>query len=121
MAIVYSTTLKNTRLDAVDTAVGASGVLEIYTSGLASLLVSISLNNPAFAAASGGTMSLDATGLSGTAGNAGTAAEAKITDGTSDVITGLTVGQGTGDISLDNTTIASGQTVNITSGTITHG
>lgn len=125
MAVTYSTTLKNTRLDAVDDAVNAgtgSGYIEIGTTGMAATLVTITLNDPAFNAASGGTLGLDATGLSNTATGTGTAAAARIrTSAAADVITGLSVGTGGADIILDSTSITSGQTVTINSGTITHG
>jgi len=53
--------------------------------------------------------------------NDGTAAEAQIKngDGTA-VITGLTVGTGGADIILDSVSITTGQTVTLTTGTITH-
>lgn len=125
MAVTYPTALKNTRLDAVDDAVNAgaaAGTLEIGTTGMGAVLVTITLNDPAFNAAAAGAMSLDATSLSGTASGTGTAAAARIRDSDSnDVVTGLTVGTGSEDIVLDSASITSGQTVTITSGTITHG
>lgn len=129
MAVVYNTTLKNTRMDAVDTAANAGSgdaKLEIGTdsgSAYGSTLVSIDLNDPAFGAASGGVITLDNTPEpSGTAGATGTAAFARIRDSDdNDIVTGLTVGTGSEDIVLDSVSISSGQTVTITSGTITHG
>jgi len=121
MAVTYATDVKNDRLDAVTTQIGATGVLEIYTTGLGTLLASISLANPAAPAASGGVLTFTMPQSDTSADGTGTAAEAKITDGTNDVITGLTVGTGSEDIVLDNTSISTGQTVTISSATITHG
>ena len=42
MAVTYTTAVKNARLDAVTTAIGTTGVLEIGTTGMASILASIS-------------------------------------------------------------------------------
>ena len=55
------------------------------------------------------------------ADNTGTAAVARIKDSNGTVvISGLTVGVGTGDIQLNSTSISAAQTVTITAGTITH-
>jgi hypothetical protein len=52
----------------------------------------------------------------------GTAAAARIRTGADgDVVTGLTVGTGSEDIVLDSTSITTGQTVTISSATISHG
>jgi hypothetical protein len=59
---------------------------------------------------------------SGTGAGAGNAAIARILDSTDTVVAeGLTVGTVGTDIIIDNVSIAVGQTVNITAGTITHG
>ena len=121
MAIVYTTTLKNTRLDAVTAAIGTAGVLEIGTAGMASIIASIPLANPAAPAAAGGVLTFTMPQSDASADNAGTAAEARITDGTTDVITGLTVGTSGTDIILDSVSITAGQEVAINSATITHG
>ena len=52
MAVTYTTAVKNDRLDAVTTAIGPTGVLEIGTTAMGTVLATISLNNPAAAAAS---------------------------------------------------------------------
>lgn len=121
MAVVYVDSLKNTRLDAVTTDIGATGVLEIYTTGLATLLASVPLANPAAPAASAGVLTFTMPQSDNSAAATGTAAEAKVTDGTGDVITGLTVGTSGTDVVLDSTSISAGQTVTINSATITHG
>ena len=123
MAVTYTTAVKNARLDAVTTAIGTTGVLEIGTSAMGSVLATISLNNPAAAAASGGVLTLSGFPKSDISADAsGTAAAARIrtAGGGTDIITGLTVGTSGSDINLDSVSITAGQTVTINSATITH-
>jgi hypothetical protein len=125
MAIVYTTAVKNARLDAVTAQIdagSAAGVLQIGTTSMASILAEITLNDPSAAAASGGVLTLSGFPKSDTsANNTGTAAAARIRDSNGvDIITGLTVGTSASDINLDSVSITSGQTVTITSATITH-
>lgn len=122
MAVTYTTAVKNARLDAVVTAIGTTGVLEIGTTGMGTVLASIDLGNPA-GTTSGGVLTFSGFPRSDTNANAtGTAAAARIRTATggTDVVTGLTVGTSGSDINLDTTSIASGQTVTINSATITH-
>ena len=121
MAVTYITSLKNTRLDAVTTDIGAAGVLEIGDSGFVSVLASIPLANPAAPAAASGVLTFTMPQSDTSADASGTAAEARITDGTGNVVTGLTVGTSGTDIVLDSVSITAGQTVTINSATITHG
>lgn len=123
MSVVYRTSLKNTRMSAVVTDIGATGKLVIGTAGLGTVLSTNDLSSTA-GTVSGGILTFnaisDATASAGTATNA---VEAKITDGTNDIVTGLTVGAiGSGaNIELSSVAITAGDTVSITSGTITHG
>jgi hypothetical protein len=124
MAINYVAALKTTRMTAVGTAIdagGAAGKLNIYSAAYANLLVSIPLAFPSYNVA-GAVLSLLGTPLSGVAIFAGTGAIARIyTSADVLVADGLTVGLAGTDIIIDNTNIAVGQTVNLNSGTITHG
>lgn len=122
MAVTYPTAVKNSRLDAVTSAIGTAGVLEIGTSGMGTVLATIALGNPAAAGASGGVLTFSGFPRSDTAAdNTGTAAAARIrTGGGTDIVTGLTVGTSAADIVLDSTNITTGQTVTINSMTITH-
>jgi hypothetical protein len=125
MAVVYNTTLKNTRMTSVVTAIGTTGYLNIYTTGLGTLLASIALANPA-GTVSGGVLSFSGTPLTEASANAsGTAAVANVTtaiNGTGTIIiSGLTVSSSSGDIVLSSTNIVAGQPVTITSASITHG
>jgi hypothetical protein len=125
MAAVYNTTLKNTRMTDVVTSIGATGFLNIYTAGLATLLATIPLANPA-GTVSAGVLTFSGTPLTESSANAsGTAAAATIstaTGGTGTVIvSGITVGTSAADIILSSVAIVAGQPVTITSASITHG
>ena len=122
MSVTYTTAVKNARLNAVTTAIGATGVLEIGTAGMASILATIPLANPAAPAASGGVLSFTMPQSDASADNTGTAAAARIrtASGGTDIVAGLTVGTSGTDIVFDNTSITAGQTVTINSASITH-
>ena len=122
MAVVYTQAVKNSRLSAVVTAIGTTGVLEIGTAGMASVLATINLGNPAGTVASG-VLTFSGFPRSDTAAdNPGTAAAARIRTATggTDIVTGLTVGTSGTDIILDSVNITAGQTVTINSASITH-
>jgi hypothetical protein len=120
-AVTYSTAVKNSRLDQVTTAIGSAGKLEIGTTGMASILATIPLANPAAPGASGGVLTLTMPQSDTSADNTGTAAAARIrTSADVDVITGLTVGTSGTDIVLNSTSITAGQQVTMNSFTITH-
>lgn len=125
MAVTYSTTMKNARLQAVadtlDAGAGAA-TLEIGTSAMGTVLAVFQLVEPCGTVAAGVlTFDFDPD-ISDTSANAtGTAAAAQIKDGSGVAqITGLTVGTSGTDIILDSVSITSGQTVTLTAGTITH-
>jgi len=123
MAVTYSTTLKNTRMTDVVTAIGSTGVLEIGTASMASVLATIALDATAGTVTSG-ILTFSSFPKSDTSADAtGTAAAARIrtASGGTDVITGLTVGTSGSNINLDSLSITAGQTVTINSATITHG
>ncbi|CAB4135595.1 hypothetical protein UFOVP285_84 [uncultured Caudovirales phage] len=122
MAIVYTTAVKNARLNAVTTAIGATGVLEIGAAGMSTVLATIPLDNPAAPAASGGVLTFTMPETDPAADASGTAIAARIrtASGGTDIITGLTVGTAAADIILDSISITAGQAVIINSATITH-
>ena len=122
MAVTYTTAVKNARLNAVITAIGTTGVLEIGTAGMATVLATINLANPAGTSASG-VLTFSGFPRSDTsADNTGTAAAARIrtASGGTDIVTGLTVGTSGADIILDSVSITQGQQVTINSASITH-
>ena len=121
MAVTYSSAVKDARHNAVVTAIGDSGKIEIGTAGMALILAVIDLNATA-GTVSGGILTFSGFPKSDTSANAsGTAAAARIRTGAdADIVTGLTVGTSGSDINLDSTNITAGQTVTINSATITH-
>lgn len=87
-------------------------------------LVQITLNDPAFGAAADATPGGRATAdvdpaLSGTAANAGTAAWFRVFDSNNVAIIDGDVGTTGSDMNINNTSISAGQTVSITSWTVT--
>lgn len=133
MAFQFSTTARNAVLDAIETAIGASAVMKIRTGaapancGTAdSGTVLATLNLPAdwLAAASAGVKAMSGTWQDASADAAGTAAHFRVyaSDGTTCHMQGsVTATGGGGDMTLDNTSIASGQQVTITSFSISAG
>lgn len=123
MAINYIASLKTTRMVAVISAIDSNAspaTIEIGTAGMAVVLAAITLSKPSFTE-SGGVITMAGVPKSGVAGGTGTAAAARIKDGGgTSIVTGLTVGTSGSDINLNSVSITSGQTVTLTSGTITH-
>jgi hypothetical protein len=121
MAVTYTTTVKNARLDAVVTAIGSTGVIEIGTTGMAAILATITLNASA-GTSSGGVLTFSGFPKSDIADGTGTAAAARIRTavGGTDIVTGLTVGTSASDINLDSVTITTGELITLTAATITH-
>lgn len=122
MAVIYAAAVRTARLQAVVDAIdaGSAGKLKLYTSG-DSLLATFTLADPC-ATVSGDTLTFDFDpDISATASGTGAAAKATITTSADAVIvSGLTVGTSGADIIVDSTSITSGQTVTLTTGTITH-
>ena len=121
MAVTYTVAVKNARLSAVVSQIGSTGVLEIGTAGMASILATITLNATAGTAATG-VLTFSGFPKSDTADATGIAAAARIrtASGGTDIVTGLTVGTSGTDIVLDSVNITTGQTVTINSASITH-
>jgi hypothetical protein len=132
MAIKYDTTTRNAKLDAVTTRVGTSARLRIYNGtrpanpGTAitsqTMLVELTCNASAFApAASGGVLTANAIS-NGTAAATGTASWFRLfqSNGTTAIMDG-DVGTSGSDLNLNNTSIATSQTVSVTSFTVTEG
>ena len=126
----YAVALKNARLNVATTQLSTTAVLNIYTgsqptnpdTGLSSntLLASLALSNPIAPGASGGVLTLS-TITSATAGNTGTATWGSLLTGGGTRIIDFTVGTSGCDMTIDNTSINSGQTVSCSSLTITSG
>ena len=122
MSMTYSMALKTARMNAIVAAAGSGAKLEIGTTGMASVLASFTFG-AVLGTVSGDTLTFSGMPLSDTsAGTTGIATEARIrTSSNVDLITGLTVSSSIGDVVIDNTSINVGQTVNLISGSITHG
>lgn len=119
MAVTYNAAVKTDRMEAVLDYFD-NGTLEIGTSGMGAVLATFGLASPA-GSVTGSVWTLDFDADTVTASGTGTAAAAQIKNsGGSAHITGLTVGTSGTDIVLDNTSIASGQSVSLSSATITH-
>jgi hypothetical protein len=131
MAVQLSVAVRNARLDAVETNIGTSAVLRIRsgappatcaTADSGTLLAEMSLPSDWMAAAASGSKALSGTWQDLSANAAGTAGHFRIYDsgGTVCGIQGtITATGGGGDMTLDNTSIASAQQVTITSFTLT--
>lgn len=133
MAVKFSEAVRNARLDAIETAIGTSAVLKIRTGSppaaitdadSGTVLATLTLPSDWLAAASGGSKAKSGTWEDASADNGGTAGHFRIysSDGTTQHWQGtVTATGGGGDMTLDNTSIASGQVVTITSLTVTDG
>lgn len=131
MAVQLSIAVRNARLDAIETNIGTSAVLKIRsgaqpatcaTADSGTVLATLSLPVDWMAAASSGSKALSGTWQDLSADATGTAGHFRIYDsgGTVCGIQGsITATGGGGDMTLDNTSIASGQQVTITSFTLT--
>jgi hypothetical protein len=108
---------RNAALTAINTAIGASGDLQITTSGdtsFASPLITLALGNPAFGAASTGSMTMTGT-PSGNATAAGTAGLFRIRDSSDVEVLRGTVGTSGADMNFSNNVFGIGSTITITS------
>jgi hypothetical protein len=123
MAIQLGTGLRNNMIGQYETTVGTSAYIKLFTGAQPStcqdgtsgtFLCNVALPSDWYGTAAGGTASKSGT-WQGTAAAAGTAAHYRLYDnGTSVCSEQGSVGQGTGDLSLDNVSIASGQVVTVT-------
>jgi hypothetical protein len=124
MAVNYSTAVKNTRMTAVRDAIdgGAGpGTLEICTTGYTTVLATVTLDDPC-GSVSSGVLTFSALPISTTASNNGAAALARFKDSTGAVVCdGLTVGTSGTNVIVSTTTFTSGQSVDLTAATLTHG
>ena len=130
MALQLSIPVRNARLDAIESTIGASAILEIRTGAApancaaadsGTLLASMTLPADWMAAAANGSKGLSGTWEDTSANAAGTAGHFRIKDsgGTSCHLQGTAGITGSGaDLELDNDNIAAGQSITITGFTI---
>lgn len=133
MTVQFSATVRNARLDAIETAIGVSAVLKIRTGAApancaaadsGTVVATLNLPSDYMAAASGGTKSMTGTWQDSSADATGTAAHWRLyaSDGTTCHAQGtVTATGGGGDLTVDNTSFASGQSFSVTSWTFTEG
>ena len=127
MAFQFSTGARNAALDAIETAIGTAAVLKIRTGAApancgtadsGTVLATMTLPSDWLAAAASGSKAKSGTWQDTSADATGTAAHFRIyaSDGTTCHIQGsVTATGGGGDMTLDYTSIASGQSVTISS------
>lgn len=133
MAVQLSTTVRNARLDVIESTISTAAVLRIYTgaqpancaaANSGTLLAEMTLPSDWLAAASSGSKALSGTWSDSSANGTGTAAHFRIYESsvtTCHIQGSVTATGGGGDLTLDNTSIATGQAVSITSFTLTDG
>lgn len=134
MSLQQSVAVRNARLDAIESTIGASALLRIYDGavpadcaagiGGSNLLVAMALPADWMNAASGGSKTKSGTWEDTSADNTGTASYFRIYDnGFTDChMQGtVTATGGGGDLQLNTVSIVGGQTVSITGFTITAG
>lgn len=133
MTIQLSTAVRNARLDQIEAIIGVSAILKIRTGAApancgaadsGTVLATLNLPSDWMAAAASGSKAMSGTWQDTSADAAGTAAHFRIyaSDGTTCGLQGtVTATGGGGDMTLDNTNIASGQQVTVTGFTLTDG
>lgn len=133
MAIKLSVTVRNARLDAIETAIGTGAVLKIR-SGAAptnitdadagTVLATLTLPSDWLAAASSGSKAKSGTWEDASADATGTAAHFRVyaSDGTTQHLQGtVTATGGGGDMTVDNVSFAAAQAFTVTGFTLTDG
>lgn len=133
MTLQYSTAVRNAKLDAVETAIGASAILKIRTGAVpancaaadtGTVLATLNLPADYMAAASGGTKAKSGTWEDTSADATGVAAHFRLyaSDGTTCHAQGtVTATGGGGDMTVDNTSFAAAQAFTVTGFTLTAG
>lgn len=133
MSLQESVSIRNARLDAIETTVGTSPIMKIRsgsvpatcaTADSGTVLATLTLPSDWMAAASSGSKAKSGTWQDTSADATGTAGHWRIyaSDGTTCHLQGtVTATGGGGDMEVDNTSFASGQSVTINSFTITAG
>jgi len=131
MAVQLSVAVRNAMLDELEATIGQNAVLKIRTGGApatcatadsGTVLATISLDYNWMNDAGSGSKTKNGTWEDASSDNSGTALHFRLyaSDGTTCHMQG-TVGVGSGDLQVDNTTFAAGQTFTITSFTLTAG
>jgi len=133
MALQYSVQVRNAKLDAVQTSIGTSPILRVFSNttlpancaaaNTGSLIAAVTLPSSWMAAASAGSKVLSGT-WTGNAVSTNTAAHFRIYEstGTNCHVQGtITIAGGGGDMVVDNTSFATNQTFTVTTFTLNAG
>lgn len=133
MALQYSVSLRNNKLDSIETTIGTAPILTIRTgsppancaaANTGTVLATVTLPSDWMSAASGGSKTKSGTWQDTSADATGTAAHFRIHDstGTTCHMQGtVTATGGGGDLVVDNTSFAAGQSFTIGTFTLTTG
>lgn len=128
MALAYSTTVRNAMLDAITTAIGASGLLRIYdgtrpaSGGAATtLLAQLALSATSAPGASSGVLTFSTITQDSSADATGTATWFRVTTSGGTFVIDGNVGTSGSDLNLTTTSIVATQPVSVTSFAITEG
>ena len=133
MALQYSVAVRNAKLDAVETQIGATAVLKLRTGSppadcatadSGTVVATLTLPSDWMAAASSGSKAKSGTWQDTSADNSGTIAHWRLyaSDGTTCGAQGTaTITGGGGDMELDAVVVTAGQTITITAFTLTAG
>ena len=120
MALTLQTTLKNTLADAIDTAIGAAGYMELTTASNVEV-ATLTFSNPAFGSASGGTISVTSPPIDDTSATGSASPVTKFRIFASGAVLQLegAVATAASDLNISSTTIDAGDTVRLNSFSIT--
>ena len=133
MALQYSVAVRNAQLDAFETTIGTSAILKIRSGSApancaaadsGTVLATLNLPSDWMAAASSGSKAMAGSWTDASADATGTAAHFRLyaSDGTTCGAQGtVTATGGGGDMTVDNTSFASGQSFTINTFTLTAG
>jgi len=130
MALSYTTAVRNSMLDAIVTAVGASGLVRIYdgtrpagpgTAISTQVLLAELTCSATFGTVSGGVLTVSSITADSSANATGTATWFRVTTSAGAGVIDGNVGTSGSDLNLTSTGITTGQSVSITSFTITEG
>lgn len=133
MTLQYSTSVRNAKLDAIETTIGTTPIMRIRsgappancgTADSGTVLATLTLPSDWMAAASSGSKAKSGTWQDTSADNTGTAAHWRIYDsaGTTCHMQGtVTATGGGGDMTVDSTSFTAGQSFTVTTFTITDG
>lgn len=122
MAWSFLTVTKNARADAITAQLATGATLKVYTSAYGTLLATWTWTGNVFAAASAGAMAMIAPATNPVTPVAnGVAAIARLAkaDGTTFIVSDLTVGTSATDVIVSNTTFATTAPVTLSSATVT--